>query len=183
MDPVELSADGVTLRIPDERDINDIVIACNDPDMVRFTTVPAPYSEQHARDFVAVHAAEGWQRGDVPVFAITETGIDRFSGAIDLRLSPAIGAEIGYSVAPWARGRGVGATAVRLVCCWGFEVLRLPRIEWQADVGNIASRRLAESVGFVVEGTCRKRLLQRGERVDGWIGSLLPGELRYGRYG
>ena len=177
MEPVELSAAGVTLRIPDLRDVADIVLACNDPEMVRFTTVPYPYVEQHARDFIQ-HAGDGWERGDLPVFAITETGVGRFAGAIDLRVSTSIGAEIGYSVAPWARGRGVGTTAVRLACRWGFDVLELPRIEWQADVGNVASRRLAEKVGFVVEGTCRKRLLHRGERVDGWIGSLLPGELR-----
>lgn len=44
--------------------------------------------------------------------------------------------------------------------------------------GRGVGRRMAAAVGFVVEGTCRQRLVHRGRRVDGWIGSLLPGELR-----
>ena len=36
---------------------------------------------------------------------------------------------------------------------------------------------MAEKAGFTVEGLCRRRLVQRGERRDAWIGGLLPGEL------
>ena len=85
--------------------------------------------------------------------------------------------EIGYWMAPWARGQGVMTDAVRLVCDWGFDELGLGRIEWWANVGNYASRRVAEKVGFTMEGTVRARLLHRGERVDGWVAGLLPGEL------
>ena len=86
--------------------------------------------------------------------------------------------EIGFWTAPWARGRGVMTAAARLVCRWGFDELGLERIEWWANVGNDASRRVAEKLGFTMEGTCRRRLLHRGERVDGWVGGLLRGELR-----
>jgi RimJ/RimL family protein N-acetyltransferase len=85
--------------------------------------------------------------------------------------------EIGFWTAPWARGRGVMTDAARLVIRFGFEVLRLERIEWCALVGNDASRRVAEKLGFVQEGTARKGLLHRGERCDGWVAGLLPGEL------
>jgi RimJ/RimL family protein N-acetyltransferase len=68
--------------------------------------------------------------------------------------------------------------AARLACQWGFDALGLGRIEWWATVGNDASRRVAEKLGFTFEGTCRARLLHRGVRVDGWVGGLLPGELR-----
>jgi RimJ/RimL family protein N-acetyltransferase len=68
--------------------------------------------------------------------------------------------------------------AARLVCRFGFEMLGLRRIEWWARVGNEPSRRVAEKLGFTMEGTCRARLLHRGERVDAWVGGLLAGELR-----
>ena len=45
-------------------------------------------------------------------------------------------------------------------------------------VGNDASWRVAEKLGFTREGTCRRRLAHRGERLDGWVGGLLAGELR-----
>jgi RimJ/RimL family protein N-acetyltransferase len=55
--------------------------------------------------------------------------------------------------------------------------LGVRRLEWYASVGDGASRRVAEKVGFTVEGTLRRGLEKRGTRVDAWIGSLLPGEL------
>jgi RimJ/RimL family protein N-acetyltransferase len=64
-----------------------------------------------------------------------------------------------------------------LACEWGFTELGLGRIEWQAYVENAASRRVAEKVGFHIEGLVRQRLVQRGVRRDAYIGSLLPGEL------
>ena len=44
---------------------------------------------------------------------------------------------------------------------------------WQANVGNWASRRVAWACGFRVEGAVRAALEARGQRHDGWIGSLL----------
>jgi len=65
---------------------------------------------------------------------------------------------------------------VRALCGWGFERLGLGLIEWRAEVGNTASRRVADRAGFRFEATLRQRLVHRGVRVDAWIGSLLPGE-------
>jgi RimJ/RimL family protein N-acetyltransferase len=63
--------------------------------------------------------------------------------------------------------------AVAALCRWGFEDLRLRRIECYAEVGNDASRRVAEKVGFQFEGSLRRRLHHRGEWVDAWLAALL----------
>ena len=175
--PERLTADGVVLRPLREDDIPAIVEACQDAEMVRWTSIPHPYADQHARDFLSF-AAAGWANDSQAIFAIADPVSDAYLGVMDLRLHPDESAEVGYHVAPWARGRGVGRAGLRLLCGWGLDVLGLQRIEWQAAVGNDASRRMAEAVGFVVEGTCRRRLVHRGTRVDSWIGALLPGELR-----
>lgn len=47
----------------------------------------------------------------------------------------------------------------------------------RTEVGNVASRRVAEKAGFRIEATLRKRQIHRGTRVDVWVGSLLKGEL------
>ena len=49
-------------------------------------------------------------------------GDDRYVGSIDLRLDPSDegSAEVGFLVAPWARGKGYAAAAVRTICAWGF---------------------------------------------------------------
>ncbi|WP_350281758.1 GNAT family protein [Kribbella sp. HUAS MG21] len=44
-------------------------------------------------------------------------------------------------------------------------------------VGNVASRRVAEKAGFLIEGQLRMRLVHRGMRVDAWVGSLVRDEI------
>ncbi|MFD0517687.1 GNAT family N-acetyltransferase [Paractinoplanes durhamensis] len=85
--------------------------------------------------------------------------------------------QIGYWLDPAARGRGVATAAVLMLCGWGFGRLGLDLIEWRAEVGNIASRRVAEKAGFRLEATLRQRLVHRGVRVDAWVGSMLASEL------
>lgn len=47
-------------------------------------------------------------------------------------------------------------------------------------VSNIASRRVAEKAGFLIEGTLRKRRVCHSVRVDEWVGSLLRDEAMAG---
>jgi RimJ/RimL family protein N-acetyltransferase len=62
------------------------------------------------------------------------------------------------------------------VCGWAFADVGLARVKWRAQVGNVASRRVAEKAGFTMEGLLRGDIAHRGERRDAWIASLLPGD-------
>jgi RimJ/RimL family protein N-acetyltransferase len=106
-------------------------------------------------------------------------GDDRWSGGINIGpfANDPGQAEVGFNCAPWARGNGLTTAAMRLMCAWAFDHWQLGRIQWSAFVGNDASRRVAEKVGFVIEGTQRQRLVQRGTRIDAWVGGLLPHDL------
>jgi RimJ/RimL family protein N-acetyltransferase len=65
---------------------------------------------------------------------------------------------------------------LRLLLPWAFETLGLDVVHWSAVAGNWASRRVAWSVGFRVEGTVRGWLPLRDDRADAWIGSLRRGD-------
>jgi RimJ/RimL family protein N-acetyltransferase len=145
-----------------------------DPQLAHFVELPHPYQVAHARHFVEAVAMGGWITGERAEFAV-QAG-EKPVGRIGLGLGPGSG-EIGYWLAPEGRGHGYATEAARAVCQWAFDRLRLEIIEWRAEVGNVASRRVAERVGFTVEATLRRRLFHRGERVDTWVGSLLPTEL------
>jgi RimJ/RimL family protein N-acetyltransferase len=80
-------------------------------------------------------------------------------------------------VDPRARNRGVATTAVRAVCQWAVTTKGIEFIEWRCEAGNIASRRVAEKAGFLIEATPRKRRVRHGVRVDEWVGSLLRDEV------
>jgi RimJ/RimL family protein N-acetyltransferase len=179
MDPVELSDDRLLLRLPVRADVDDITLACQDPELQRWIPVPVPYERVHGEQWVD-DTRNSW-RADLELrWVIVERAGGAMSGpvgAIGLHARDATMREVGFWMAPWARGRGIMTDAVRLACRWGFDELGLGRIEWWANVGNHASRRVAQKVGFTMEGTMRARLLHRGERVDGWCGGLLPGEL------
>jgi RimJ/RimL family protein N-acetyltransferase len=175
---VELTDGRIRLRSPRPQDVPDIVEACQDPEQVRWTTIPQPYGTAEAEYFLQL-VEQGWESGRSAIFFIsTSEHGDRYCGAIDLRPDTEGGAEVGFAVAPWARGSGVCTSALRLVCRWGFGTLGLGRVEWLAHVGNDASRRVAEKVGFQYEGVLRSKCAQRGQRFDAWCAGLLPGELR-----
>lgn len=177
MDPVELSDDRLLLRLPVRADVGDITRACRDPELQLWIPVPVPYERIHAEQWID-DTERSWAEDRELRWVIIEPEVGPGPiGAIGLHARDATMREIGFWMAPWARGRGVMTDAVRLVCRWGFAELGLGRIEWWANVGNYASRRVAEKAGFTMEGTARARLLHRGVRVDGWSAGLLPGEL------
>jgi RimJ/RimL family protein N-acetyltransferase len=189
-----LRAGALTLRPPTHDDIPGIVECRTDPGTARWFGVPQPYTEHDARTHVERDVPRRWARGVEAVFAIADAS-DAYAGSVDLRIDPddpAVG-EVGFAVSPRSRGRGYAGAAVRAICRWGFAELGLRRIEWRAEVGNDASRRVAEKAGFTMEGLLRQgmrgRERQRGDDGssddgrggdagrDCWVGSLVRGDL------
>ncbi|MCW3814712.1 GNAT family N-acetyltransferase [Micromonospora sp. DR5-3] len=179
--PVLFATAGATelrLRPMEERDLDAVVTTCRDAETVRWTSVPHPYQPEHADGYLRDVARAAWARGAGANYALADAD-DRYAGSIDLRISPAdpLVADVGFMTAPHARGRGYMPAAVAALCAWGFTTLGLARIEWRANVGNTASRRVAEKAGFVLEGTARSGIQQRDERPDVWVAALLPQDL------
>jgi RimJ/RimL family protein N-acetyltransferase len=84
-------------------------------------------------------------------------------------------AEIGYWLFEHARGRGTATRTARFLAEHGFS-LGLQRIEARVNVGNAASERVLERVGFTREGVLRSMTRRDGNRIDQTVFSLLPGE-------
>ena len=84
------------------------------------------------------------------MFAVAYQG--RFAGSVELRFDGIGGAEVGFGLAPWARGKGVMTRALRLVLAWGFGLPGIGVVYWRAQVGNWASRRVAGRCGFRWKG-------------------------------
>jgi RimJ/RimL family protein N-acetyltransferase len=174
LEPIEITAGALHLRPPELADVDAITRACQDQEIQQFTRVPAPYRREDARHFVTELSPQGWATGTAATFVVLAATSGEVLGSVGLHGIADGGAEVGYWVAAPARRRGVGRTAVGAVCRWGFAALELERITWLALVGNTGSRRLVERLGFRYEGLLRRGMVHRGERVDCWIGSLLP---------
>lgn len=173
--PPLLTSTNLRLRIHHEGDVDGVLKQCDEALTQRWTSVPVPYTRQHAADFVLERVPRGWRQGDFLALAIEADG--RFAGTVDLRPDGAGAAEVGFGLAPWARGRGVMASALRLLLPWAVEALALEAVHWRATVGNWPSRRAAWAVGFRLEGTVRSYGHQRGRRHDVWLASLTREEL------
>ena len=174
----------VTLRAHRDEDIAGVWEQSVDPVSVRWTNVPDPCSPQDAAEFVHEIIPAGWAEGQW-AFAVEapDRGTPRFAGTVWLKDAGQQRAEVAYGMHPWARGRGLTDRALRLLLEWGFAPSAdggrdLRTVVWWAEVGNWASRKVAWRLGFSCDGTVRRWLVQRGRRVDAWVGALQHDEGR-----
>lgn len=183
MEPVEIAAGRLQLLPWGPPDAYAVHEACQDPEIQRWTRVPSPYTLADAVRFVGPVASEGWAGGTAATFAVKDATSGALLASVGLHgIDPRdSSAEIGYWCAPWSRRQGVTREATAAVCRWAFGAGIVDHLQWYAEVGNDASRRVAESCGFTIEATLRSRLRRRdGARADAWYGSLLPTPSRGG---
>lgn len=180
MEPVILRDDVVLLSAPTLADVDAITSACQDPEVATWTTVPTPYRREHAEGFVTGMVADGWRTGGELVWAVREAD-GTVLGMVGLHGVRDGGAEVGYWLAPGARGRGVLHRALLLVLQWAFDAPDGPGLQvvaWRAFAGNWPSWRAVWRVGFRFDGVARLGVARPDGRRDDWMGSLLAGEPR-----
>lgn len=172
--------DGPTaLRPWRDSDIPALVDACQDPEIARWTRVPWPYGHADARLYLqqrhdALHA------GVTAPYAVVDRAGDSLLGSISLiRFVWEDGrAEVGYWLSREARGTGHAVRALRLICRWGFDGLKLERIELLAATGNVPSQRVAERAGFTREALLRSYFAHGQKRHDMIAYGLLADEIQ-----
>jgi RimJ/RimL family protein N-acetyltransferase len=173
-----LSDEAIWLEPLDGRFVPDFDQLADDPDIVRFTRVPSDPGAGFAAAWVGRYVS-GWDDGSRAGFAILSAD-GAFLGMVaivELDLAARQG-EIGYLVAPAARGRGVAGRALCLVSAWALGSLGLERIELRISSDNEPSLRVAERLGFIREGVLRSLHLKDNVRSDVVVYSLLAGDVR-----
>jgi RimJ/RimL family protein N-acetyltransferase len=183
--PVALTGRRVALSAPVEADVDRVTELCQDPAIAEWTTVPRPYSRADAEAFIGVVVPDGWMSGRSCTWAVRRadlTGPDALVGMAGLHAIEDGQGEIGFWLAPEARGLGLMTEAVRLVLDFAFAAppagLGLQRVEWHAFAGNTASAAVARRAGFRFEGASRLGAVQRGRRRDDWQAGLLRDDPR-----
>lgn len=120
---------------------------------------PHPYTDAHGREFLAAI------RGQRPatVWAI-EAGGEAAGGIGIVRGSDVerVSAEIGYWLGEDYWGRGITTEAVRAVTREAFRQFDLLRVFALPFADNLASIRVLEKAGYVVEGHLRQSAIKNG---------------------
>jgi RimJ/RimL family protein N-acetyltransferase len=148
----------------------------DDEGVLRYTRVPDPVPDGWEREWLGFYV-EGRREGTRDAFAVVDGdgsflglgmgfGIDREGRQL----------ELGYVVAPDARGRGVATRTLELLTDWAFSELEALRIELWISAGNEPSKRVAEKVGYRHEGTLRSYHFKQGRRDDFEIWSRLASD-------
>jgi RimJ/RimL family protein N-acetyltransferase len=174
----ELSDGMLVLRPWRHEDVGRVTEICTDPEISRWTSVPSPYREEHARTWIE-QTIRDWDDRKHAAFAVTDAATGEVVGAIALRLHQdyAVQGSIGYWVAAEARRRGVATGALRIVSRWALRDLGLPRVQLVTDPENVPSQRVADRAGFRREGLLRSYIELQSGRRDCVMFSLLAGEL------
>lgn len=132
--------------------------------MAGFETDP---DEQALRDRIP-GIAEHARLGSWAQLAIAAPDDDRFLGDVILHHVDwkKEEAEIGFWLAPAARGAGRAASAVRLLVGWALRETGLHRIVLRTLPENASALALASRLGFTREGLVRECAIERGRRVS-----------------
>jgi len=122
-----------------------------DPEVMRYITGGAPWSEEQIREFVdrqvKLHAERGFCRWKLLEKPALETIGFCGVGVWGEGFEP----EIGWWLARHCWGRGLATEAARAALRDAFERVRLPRVVSVAAPGNTASIRIMEKLGLQFE--------------------------------
>ncbi|MGC4108008.1 MAG: GNAT family N-acetyltransferase [Thermomicrobiales bacterium] len=148
-------------------DAEDVHTHLADPRIAPWTLhIVHPYPEGAGSAWIATHGSNAASGTEI-TWAITSPDDDRVIGAIAMHLEQRHQrAEIGYWLAvPWW-GQGVMSDAAQTVVAYGFENLKLHRIQATCLPHNVGSYRVMEKAGTTFEGILRDYVLHGNAHAD-----------------
>ncbi len=145
----------------------------SDPSTAEFQSWIVPCSLEAAASTIASVLAVGAPAdGQWYNLGIADPKTDVLVGDVAIHLTwGGRTAEIGYSLAPAARGKGLATSATAVVIEHLFGVLGVTRVEASLHPGNLASVRVLDRLSFVYEGTARQAF---------WVGDSCTDDAYYG---
>jgi ribosomal-protein-alanine N-acetyltransferase len=175
----ELVTDRLRLRKPELEDAEPLSVIYGHPEAVRYISYPhdggvPKMREKLTRDLESSARGEGFrwvlcERGQLA--PLGSVGLFHWS-QVDRR------AEVGYVLGIQLWGRGVMKELMPVVLRFGFEEMKLHRIEARVDPRNGASLRVLTRAGFTQEGVLREHLADGDVFRDTILLSLLEHEWR-----
>ncbi len=132
------------------------------------------FSRQDSNAWVTSREKD-WIEGVEYSFVIADAGSGSFLGSCGINGINKTHrfANLGYWVRSSATRKGAATAAALLLARFGFEQLKLNRIEIVISVGNGPSERVAEKAGATKEGILRRRLVVGKHTHDATMYSLI----------
>lgn len=178
--PPILETERLILRpVTDEDAIGAFLYASN-PNITRYTLFETHQTIDDSLWFVRDYRRSRYVNKEPDPFAIVikKDPVRLMVGALGAHWAsqPNGTMELGYSLAEPYWGRGFVAEAARAVIRFVFTEYAVERLQARVFVGNDASDRVLQKLGFTREGVMRSAVLRRGQWWDIAIWSLLRRE-------
>ncbi|MEN3313631.1 MAG: hypothetical protein V7645_2960 [Actinomycetota bacterium] len=172
--PDQLHLDDLLIRGPVESDIDTIAPAFRDPAVGGEASLP-PVGADTLRVMLREQLPGMRAQGLLAAYVIEDLRSGELLGGASLHHFDPLRdvVEVGYWLFVNARGRGVATRSVQLMTEHAL-ANGIWRVEAHVRIGNTASERVLERLGFEREGVKRKYLRHGDERVDATMFSLLP---------
>lgn len=146
----------------------------------RMIVIPYPYKESDADWWIGQRVEATKRLGTEATFAIRDPA-EKLIGVVgsdSAKIGESHRAELGYWLAKPYRGKGIASASLRAFVRHAFENLRVTRLQARALDINLASARVLEKNGFVLEGRLRKDERTRDGLYDVLIFGLLKEEFK-----
>ena len=174
-----LEGELVRLRALEPEDADKIHGWGNDPAVGRWMETGYPRSLAQYRKHAEERPVNSYE---LVVLGIEADG--KLIGIVDLRdAEPEVGEaklDIYIGDGEYRNGGGYGTEALRLMCRYGFDNMRLHQITLWVVAENEVARHVYRKIGFVEEGRHRQCFVgENGERHDMILMSMLKGELTW----
>ncbi|MBE8519939.1 GNAT family N-acetyltransferase [Amycolatopsis sp. H6(2020)] len=175
-----LEGELVRLRALEPEDADKIYDWVHDPEVGRWMVNDYPRSRAQIRKRCEERPVNKYE---LVVLGIETKAEGELIGIVDLRdADPQVGnAELDIYIgdAEYRNGGGYGTDAMRVMCRYGFEFMRLHMITLWVVAENERARHVYRKVGFSEDGRHREAFVgEGGRRHDMILMSMLKGELK-----
>ena len=149
-------------------DLDSLVLCANNINISKFlmNKFPYPYTREAGERFISFAT----QNNPVHIMAIEIDG--KAVGGIGIHPLSDVeckNAEMGYWLAEPYWGKGIITEAVKQMIVYGFKNFDIDRIFARPFGTNIASQKVLDKTGFVLEAKFEKTFFKNGEYLDEWV--------------
>ncbi|MDF0556226.1 GNAT family protein [Kamptonema sp. UHCC 0994] len=169
-----LETERLILRKMTLEDAEDMFEYASDPEVAKYTIWNAHQSVKDTKFFLNT-VVERYKNRQITDWGIIHKEDGKFIGTCGFAeyYLAHNRAEIGYVLSRKYWKQGYMSEAVGAIIKFGFQTMKLNRIEARCEVENIASARVMEKVGMEFEGILRQHIFTKGKYCDLKIYSIL----------
>lgn len=169
-----LETERMILRPIKMDDAEDMYAYGSDPEVTRYVTWHAHQSIEETQQFISFLLGK-YEEGAVSQWGIEHKESGRLIGTMGFINwnTKHFKAEVGYALSREFWNRGYTSEAMKAIIDFGWNQMKLVRIEARCMPDNINSARVMEKVGMQYEGLMRKNLYVKGRFHDAKIYAIV----------